>query len=107
MRIIHTVAVLLAIPAVASAQDIFDVSSLSALDEADVVTQDGENLGEVENVLIDAGGTPVAIVVEAGGFLGIGDSDRVIPLDRLTWDNGNYMVNITREEVEALPEWDD
>ena len=94
-------------PIAAAAQDIVDVGSLTDLEDIDVVTAGGENLGEIEAVLVDQAGRPVAVAVEVGGFLGIGDSDRVISIDRLSWADGNYTIDITEDEVEQLPEWDD
>lgn len=97
----------LALPVAAPAQTIIDATALRDIEEIDIVTADGEDLGEVENVLVDATGTPVAVSVEVGGFLGVGDDDRIIPMDRLTYQDGNYLITITREEVETLPEWED
>ena len=100
-------AALALLPAAASAQVILDVSQLVDLDEVDVITADGENIGGVEEALIGPDGDLVALVVEAGGFLGIGDENRVLPVDRLTFQDGNYVTDLTSEEMEALPHWDD
>ena len=100
-------ALALAAPFAVPAQTIVDAGNLQAIDEIDVVTADGEDLGEVESVLIDAAGNPAAVSVEVGGFLGVGEDERIIPMDRLTYQDGNYLITITREEVETLPEWDD
>ena len=95
------------LPAAATAQTLVDVGNLVSMEDIDVVTVGGENLGEIEAVLVDQTGTPMAVAVEVGGFLGIGDSDRVISLDRLSWGDGAYTVDITEDEVEQLPEWED
>ena len=104
---VPALAAALALPIAAPAQTIIDATALRDIEEIEVVTADGEDLGEVENVLVDATGNPVAVSVEVGGFLGVGDDDRIIPMDRLTFQDGNYLITITREEVETLPEWDD
>jgi hypothetical protein len=101
------IALALALPVGAAAQTIMDVSTLTDMDDVDVMTAGGDSLGEIEAVLVDTDGNPVAVAVEVGGFLGIGDSDRVISMERLTWQEGNYTIDITEEEVEELPEWDD
>ena len=100
-------ALAVALPAGLAAQTILDVGSLTDIEEIDVVTADGESLGEIEAVLVDDSGRPAAVSVEVGGFLGLGDSDRVIPVDRLTFQDGDYTIDITRDEVENLPQWDD
>ena len=94
-------------PAAVAAQTVVDVQSLTALDDVDVVTADGEEVGDVEEALIGADGSLAAVVVEAGGFLGIGDENRVLPLERLTWQNGDFVTDLASEDIEALPEWDD
>ena len=105
-RTLPALALALTMPAVLSAQTIMDVNTLEEIEDVDVLTATGEDLGEVEAVLVNESGSPVAIVVEFGGFLGIGDSERVIPFDRVVWQDGNYVIDITEEDAELLPEWD-
>lgn len=106
LRIALPAALMLA-PAVAPAQAVVDVGSLVALEDVEVVSADGNEVGEVEDALVGPDGSIVALVVEAGGFLGIGESERVVPLDRLTFQNGDFVTDLAADEVEALPEWDD
>ena len=94
-------------PAAVSAQTVVDVGSLVALDDVDVVTADGENIGDVEEALIGPDGSLAAIVVEAGGFLGIGDENRVLPMDRFTFQDGDFVTDLVADEIESLPDWDD
>ncbi|WP_116087047.1 PRC-barrel domain-containing protein [Tropicimonas sp. IMCC34011] len=85
-----------------------DISGYTEIDDIDVIGADGEEVGEIENVLVDDSGVPVAYVVEINdGFLDLGDSDVVIGFDALTWENGHYTTTMTSGEVEALPVWDD
>ena len=94
-------------PAALSAQSVVDVESLVALEEIDVVTSDGENIGDVEDGLIGPDGTLSAVVVEAGGFLGIGDENRVLPMDRLTFQDGDFVTDLVADDIESLPDWED
>ena len=55
--------------------------SVDALDDMDVVGPDNAEIGEVDEVLMDASGQVVAVVTEVGGFLGIGEKEVVIKLD--------------------------
>src|SRR5690625_7981235 len=61
----------------ASAQT--DFKSLRAINDIDVVSQDGERIGEIEDVLIDETGTPVAVTVDLGqSFRDIGAEGAVV-----------------------------
>lgn len=85
-----------------------DASNYTDIDDVDVVGTDGGKVGEVEKVLVNDVGQPVAMVVEINnGFLDLGDSDIVMMLDTLTWENGRYTTSMTSSEIEELPKWDD
>ena len=57
----------------------------SNLMNADVIGATGENIGNVDDVLLDDQGRVLAIVVGVGGFLGIGQRDVAIPVDALNF----------------------
>ena len=97
---------LILVTGAASAQGV-DTSSLHSVDDANVMGPDGDKIGEVEEILVDDSGSPVAAVIEAGGFLDIGDEDIVVSLDELTFENGDYTTSMTEEELEELPTRDD
>ncbi|HET8726357.1 MAG TPA: PRC-barrel domain-containing protein, partial [Alphaproteobacteria bacterium] len=82
-------------------------SELRAIDDLRIVGPNGEDIGEIEEVLIDASGQVVAVSVEAGGFLDVGDKDVIMQLDQLQIQGERITTNLTRQEIEALPEWDD
>jgi hypothetical protein len=69
----------------------------------------GADIGEIEDVLVDESGRPVAVTVEVDDdFADIdGEEDRVFLLDQLGWQNGNYVTTLTPAEVQALPPYDD
>lgn len=77
------------------------------LDDMNIVTPTGDKIGEVEGVLIDASGEVAAVAVEVGGFLGIGDEDVISQLDQLRLENNQLVTTLTKEQIEALPKWDD
>lgn len=79
--------------------------TVEQLDGLDVVTPTGERIGEVEEVLADATGKIVAVVVEYGGFLGVGDKDAVFQLDSLKLENNKLVTPMTKQQLEALPDW--
>lgn len=84
-----------------------DASYLRSVDDVNVVNVNGEKIGEIEEILVDAEGKPAGFLVEIGGFMGLGDSDVAIPLDALTWENGQYVSKMTQEQLENLRPWDE
>lgn len=92
----------------ALAQTLLDVGSLRALDDAEVIGANGDEIGEIEEVLVDATGRPVAVSIDVDdGFLGLGDEEIVFSFEQLTWENGAYRTALTEAEIEALPRYDD
>src|SRR5680860_218014 len=79
--------------------------TIDELDDYDVIGSTGEKIGEVEDFLADASGEPVAVVIETEGFLGIGDEDVIVTLDQFELVDGKLQINLTEEELEALPKW--
>jgi sporulation protein YlmC with PRC-barrel domain len=62
----------------------------------DIYNRRGDNLGEIETVMIDKHSGKVAYaVVTFGGFLGIGAERRALPWNVLTYDVdlGGYLVD--------------
>ncbi|WAJ29548.1 PRC-barrel domain-containing protein [Antarcticirhabdus aurantiaca] len=55
----------------------------SNLMDANVVGAANEDIGEVEDLLLDQQGRVIGVVVEVGGFLGIGDKEVAIPSDAM------------------------
>lgn len=74
------------------------------------ITDDAENIGRVNDLVINPDGTVQAVVIGVGGFLGIGQKDVAIEFDLVRWeqrDNDRYLVvETTREVLEAQEEFD-
>ena len=81
-------------------------ASVDDVEDMTIYGAGGEEVGEVEAVLVDGSGQPVAIAADVGGFLGMGERDVVIGLDRLSKSQDRLTVAMTKEEIEALPEFD-
>jgi sporulation protein YlmC with PRC-barrel domain len=67
-----------------------------------------ENLGDVNDVIVEKSGMPSMIVVGVGGFLGIGEKNVAIPFDSLQFamnkDNDQIArLDVTREALENAP----
>lgn len=74
---------------------------------ADVNTTGDEDVGPVNDLIIDENGQVVAIVVGVGGFLGMGEKDVAIGWDDVTRSGGSdeleLRVNVTREDLRSAP----
>lgn len=64
-----------------------------------------EQIGDVEEVLATSDGRVAAVTLDVGGFLGVRERTVVISLDRIELDGLRMVLNMTKEEVESLPEW--
>ena len=84
-----------------------DATGYLELGDMNVVNPAGDKIGEVEEVLMDTSGKVVAVAVEVGGFLGIGDHDVIIQLDQLRLEDKQLVSTLTKEEIQALPKWED
>ena len=80
--------------------------TVEQIEDIDVKSAGGEEIGEVEEVLTDAGGKPVAVSVEVGGFLDIGDRRVVLGLDQLRLKDGALVTDADKATIEALPDWE-
>ena len=77
------------------------------LEDMEVVGGDGNEVGEVEEVLANAAGQIVAVTVEAGGFLGIGAKEVVVGIDRLRLTDDRLVTDLAKDQAATLPEWQD
>ena len=85
----------------------FSMSS-TEVEDMNVLSNTGEEIREVERVLVDENGQPVAVTAEVGAFLGVGRRVVVIGLDRLELkgdDEPDVATSYTKEELRGLPTW--
>lgn len=83
--------------------------SVEQLDDMDVL-RDGQKIGEIDEVLADAAGQIVAVVIEFDdGFLDLDDREVILAIDQLQFGDDPRAATVTlgNAELEALPEWDD
>jgi sporulation protein YlmC with PRC-barrel domain len=74
-----------------------------------VKNQAGEDLGKVEDLIIDAGSNRVPyLIVSFGGFLGMGDKLFPVPLNALTLDtvSKEFILNMDKERLKSAPAFD-
>jgi hypothetical protein len=68
----------------------------------------GENVGQIERVMIDKFSGKVAYAVMSfGGFLGMGEDYYPLPWSVLTYnpDLGDYEVNMTERQLKNAPKY--
>jgi len=111
-------------PLVVAAQQAVDVTAYREAEDDDLIVQPfnltvdqiedmdlkdagGDEIGEVDDVLIDAAGQPVAVTIEVGGVLGIGDREVVLGLDQLKLMDDHFVTDADKATIEALPDWKD
>ena len=78
--------------------------------EANVVSGEGENIGEVDDILIGPDGQVHALVVEVGGILGMGEKPVAVRFERFARDvNDDGMLRLkleaTVDELKAAPKF--
>ena len=77
--------------------------SVNQLEDMNVYNARGNQLGEVEDVLIGPN-NQTFLVVAYGGFLGLGERQVVLPLDRFQLQNDRLVVaGMTEEQLRTLP----
>lgn len=75
-----------------------------------VYSADGEDIGQISDLLIDQENRLVGVVIGIGGFLGIGEKPIAVEVERLSrasnQDGAEQLVlNYTRAELEQAPEF--
>lgn len=81
----------------------------SDLTGTEVVTANDEKLGSISDVIVERDGSIVAVVIDVGGFLGIGAKPVAVSFDSLTatpTDKGEkVVVSLSKEELNTAPEF--
>ena len=83
--------------------------SSSTITGDQVVNPKGEDLGKIEDVMLDVSAGRVAYaVLSFGGFLGMGDKLFALPWDslKLDADNHRFILNLPKERLESAPGFD-
>ena len=75
-----------------------------------VVNNDGETVGDINEIVLDGAGKATAAVIGVGGFLGMGEHEVAVNFDSLKValdGNGKATVtlNATKESLKAAPQW--
>jgi sporulation protein YlmC with PRC-barrel domain len=73
-----------------------------------VIDKDGKDLGKVHDLLIDDNEGKVRfLLIEHGGFLGMGETKSFVPVDAITRiTEDEVFINHTRDHVAGAPGYD-
>ncbi|EFM59919.1 PRC-barrel domain-containing protein [Brucella sp. BO2] len=74
-------------------------------------SDDADNIGTVNDIILGADGTPQAMVIGVGGFLGVGEKDVAIGCNHFSWIDKSggtrwLMVDADKEQLEKAPVFD-
>ncbi|MBN1376006.1 MAG: YjzC family protein [Dehalococcoidia bacterium] len=78
----------------------------SRLKYYDVVNANGDDLGQVQNFMVDmVTGRITLVIVAFGGFLGLTDKWVAFPFERLAWRSKDkkFLLNVPKEAVVEAP----
>ena len=75
-----------------------------------VVNENNESIGEVTDLITDKDGKILAVLIGAGGFLGIGQKDVAIRFEdiKVSRDENNdlaVMANVTKDMIAQAPDY--
>jgi sporulation protein YlmC with PRC-barrel domain len=68
------------------------ISADALVEDADVYNEEGDEIGELEDLVVAPDGRIVQLIVESGGFLDIGDVTFAYPVDRATIEGPDRIV---------------
>jgi len=74
----------------------------------EVYGPDGNNIGQIDHLMIDkVSGRVAYAVMSFGGFLGLGHSHYPVPWGALTYDTtlGGFRTNITEQQLKDAPQF--
>lgn len=90
-------------------QHTMNALSTSSIHGTDVVNREGENLGHIEDIMIDLStGRILYTVLSFGGFLGIGNKLFAVPFNSFTIDQANekFVLDYDKDFLENAPGFD-
>jgi uncharacterized protein involved in copper resistance len=84
-----------------------DQMAVSKLMGTPVRNSADENLGDINDVLVDNSGKPAVAIIGVGGFLGIGEKNVGVPFESLEFVTANKKrvarLDITKQALQSAP----
>jgi len=94
------------VPLISGAEEDKTILASQIIDEG-LFDEKGEQIGEVDDLVIRRNGKIKKVTMEVGGFLGIGDKLIAMPFVKLKMEkDGRISVSATQAELEKRPEFD-
>lgn len=89
-----------------------DMTSAAPANAKDLVgktafSQNGEEVGDVSDVLVSSQGQPEAIIIGHGGWLGLGEKQVAIDWNEVEISQDGVVVNMPAQQLSELPEYQD
>lgn len=75
------------------------VSALEVIEEMDAISETGEDIGQIEDLIVSEDGSIVAVTAELGGFLDIGDTHVSVPWSAVEMSADGIMLPVTDENI--------
>ena len=70
-----------------------------------VMGSDGKTIGEIKDVLVGTDGHMQSIVIETGGFLGMGGRRVAVPMNKMHIEGDRIGADLTQEQAADMPEY--
>lgn len=85
-------------------------SSLMGASVYNSAGDNGQDIGNVNDLVLDKDSKIVSVIVGVGGFLGIGSKNVAIDYSQVKWEQGKgkwwVIVPTTTDQLKALPDFD-
>jgi len=80
--------------------------AVKALEDMDLVGPDGKKIADVEGVVENNADKKQFVVIERGGFLGIGAKEIAIPIENVAVQSDKVMLrNMDVAQLDGMPEY--
>jgi hypothetical protein len=92
----------------ATANPKFSLVSSEDIEGAKVLDPNGENIGEIDQLLIDrVSGNVRYAIMSFGGFLGLGNRKYPLPWGSLKYDSEHegFIANVTQQQLKDAPQF--
>lgn len=86
-----------------------DQMAVSKLTGTEVRNAAGENLGDINDIVLDKSGKPTVAIIGVGGFLGMGEKNVGVPFQALQFTISNdtntqvARLDVAKEALQAAP----
>jgi len=69
-----------------------------------IINEQGQEIGQVTEVLVSTDQENVQVILSVGGFLGLGDKLISVPLPELMHKEGRFVCELCKKEIQEKPE---